>query len=128
MIGIGTDVVDLERFRLVLDRTPTLLDRLFTVGERALADSRRDPIPTLAARFAAKEAVMKVLGVGIGAIDWHDVEVVREESGRPRLVVTGRAAALAAAVGVVSWHLSLSHSALVAIAVAAADRAAQPPG
>ena len=121
MIGLGTDVVDLERFRLVLDRTPTLVDRLFTVGERSLADSRRDPIPTLAARFAAKEAVMKVLGVGIGAIDWHDVEVVREESGQPRLVVTGRAAALAAAAGVGAWHLSLSHSDLVATAVAAAD-------
>jgi holo-[acyl-carrier protein] synthase len=119
--GLGTDVVDLERFRLALDRTPTLLDRLFTVGERELAATRRDPVPTLAARFAAKEAVMKVLGVGIGAIDWHDVEVVREESGRPRLVITGRAAALAATAGVTAWHLSLSHSDLVAIAVAAAD-------
>lgn len=121
MIGLGTDVVDLERFRLALDRTPTLADRLFTAGERSVAASRRDPVPTLAARFAAKEAVMKALGVGIGAIDWHDVEVVREDSGRPRLVVTGRAAALAAAAGVGAWHLSLSHSALVATAVAAAD-------
>ena len=121
MIGLGTDVVDLERFRLALDRTPSLEDRLFTTGERALAASRRDPIPALAARFAAKEAVMKVLGVGLGAIDWHDVEVVREESGRPRLEITGRAAALATKAGVTVWHLSLSHSDLVAIAVAAAD-------
>ncbi len=121
MIGLGTDVVDLERFRTALERTPNLVPRLFTAGERALADSRRDPVPALAARFAAKEAVMKVLGVGLGAIDWHDVEVVREESGQPRLVVTGRAAALAEAAGVAGWHLSLSHSDLVAIAVAAAD-------
>jgi len=119
--GLGTDVVDLERFRRALDRTPNLVPRLFTDGERALAASRRDPVPALAARFAAKEAVMKVLGVGLGAIDWHDVEVVREESGRPRLEVTGRAAALADAAGVTDWHLSLSHSDLVATAVAAAD-------
>lgn len=121
MIGLGTDVVDLDRFRLALGRTPSLRQRLFTAGESELAASRRDPIPTLAARFAAKEAVMKVLGVGLGAIDWHDVEVVRAESGRPRLVVTGRAAALAEIAGVTTWHLSLSHSDLVAIAVAAAD-------
>lgn len=121
MKGLGTDVVDLDRFRAALDRTPRMADRLFTAGERAHAASRRDPVPTLAARFAAKEAVMKVLGVGVGAIDWHDVEVVREDSGRPRLVVTGRAAALAAAAGVGTWHVSLSHSDLVATAVAAAD-------
>jgi holo-[acyl-carrier protein] synthase len=121
VIGLGTDVVDLERFRGALERTPNLLDRLFTPGERAVAEARRDPVPALAARFAAKEAVMKVLGVGLGAIDWHDVEVVREESGRPRLAITGRAAALAAEAGVTTWHLSLSHSDLVAIAVAAAD-------
>jgi holo-[acyl-carrier protein] synthase len=122
VIGLGTDVVDLERFRTALERTPNLVPRLFTEGERALASSRRDPIPALAARFAAKEAVMKVLGVGLGAIDWHDVEVVREESGQPRLRITGRAAARADAAGVTGWHLSLSHSDLVAIAVAAADR------
>jgi holo-[acyl-carrier protein] synthase len=119
--GLGTDVVDLDRFRTALTRTPALADRLFTDGERAHAATRRDPVPTLAVRFAAKEAVMKVLGVGLGAIDWHDVEVVREESGRPRLVVGGRAAALAAEAGVTTWHLSLSHSDLVAIAVAAGE-------
>lgn len=121
MIGLGTDVVDLDRFRLALDRTPSLRDRIFTAGEQAVAAGRRDPVPALAARFAAKEAVMKVLGVGLGAFDWHDVEVVREDSGRPTLRVTGRAAALAEAAGVERWHLSLSHSDLVAMAVAAAS-------
>jgi len=121
MIGLGTDVVDLDRFRLAVTRSPGLVDRLFTSGERDIAAARRDPVPALAARFAAKEAVMKVLGVGLGAIDWHDVEVERERSGRPRLVVTGRASALADAAGVTRWHLSLSHSDLVAVAVAAAE-------
>lgn len=121
MRGLGTDVVDLDRFRTALERTPRLADRLFTDGERAVAAGRRDPVPALAARFAAKEAVMKVLGVGLGAFDFHDVEVVREPSGQPTLRLTGRAAALADEAGVTAWHLSLSHSDLVAVAVAAAD-------
>lgn len=121
MIGLGTDVVDLDRFRTALGRTPALAARLFTDGERAAAAERRDPVPALAARFAAKEAAMKVLGVGLGAVDWHDVEVVRLPSGRPRLQVSGRAAVLADEAGITTWHLSLSHSALVAQAVAAAE-------
>ncbi len=121
MIGLGTDVVDIERFRRVLERTPALRERLFTEGERSVAAERRDPVPALAVRFAAKEAVMKVLGVGLGALDWHDVEVVRERSGRPRLEITGRARALATEAGISTWHLSLSHSDLVAQAVAAGE-------
>lgn len=121
MIGLGTDVVDIDRFRAALTRTPAIEGRLFTTDERAVAAGRRDPAPALAVRFAAKEAVMKVLGVGIGAFDWHDVEVRRARSGRPSLHLTGRAAALADAAGIAGWHLSLSHSDLVATAVAAAD-------
>ncbi|HXH57940.1 holo-ACP synthase [Iamia sp.] len=121
MKGLGTDVVDLDRFRLALARTPRLRERLFTAGERAVADARRDPIPALAVRFAAKEAVMKALGVGLGAFAWHDVEVERATSGRPTLNITGTAATLAAEAGVTAWHLSLSHSDLVAMAVVAAD-------
>lgn len=121
MIGLGTDVVDIDRLRTVLERTPRVADRVFTDGERALAASRRDPVPALAARFAAKEAVMKALGVGLGAFELRDVEVVREPSGRPILRLTGRAAALADEAGVTRWHLSLSHSDLVAIAVVGAE-------
>ena len=68
-------------------------DRLFTAGERAYAARLANPVPSLAARFAAKEAVMKALGVGLGAFDWDDVEVVRRRSGRPGWSSTGRAAA-----------------------------------
>jgi holo-[acyl-carrier protein] synthase len=120
LVGIGTDVVDIDRFREVIGRTPSVVRRVFTEGERSVAEARRDAAPTLAARFAAKEAAMKVLGVGIGEVGWHDVEVVRLPSGRPQLVVTGRAAALAAEQGVGAWHVSLSHSRLVAQAVVAA--------
>ena len=77
MISIGTDVVDLDRFRVALARTPRMVDRVFTEGERAYALRKRDPAERLAARFAVKEATMKALGVGLGAFKFHDVEVVK---------------------------------------------------
>lgn len=121
MLGVGTDLVEVARVRAALGRQPGLRERLFTEEEWAYAQRHRDPMPHLAARFAAKEAVMKALGVGLGAFDFHDVEVRREPSGRPSLHLRGRAAALAATAGVDGWHISLSHSDLVATAVAAAD-------
>lgn len=120
MIGIGTDLVDVERFRLALRRTPRLADRLFSGAEQAYAARRADPTERLAARFAAKEAVMKAMGVGLGAFPLRDVEVVRADSGQPSLVLHGRAAELAAARGVTAWLLSLSHTERVAQAVAVA--------
>lgn len=124
MTTIGLDVVDIDRFRAAVERTPGLVDRLFTTREREVAASRRDPIPSLAARFAAKEAVMKALGVGLGAFDWHDVEVDRAESGAPVLALSGRAAAIADDAGIASWSLSLTHSGLVAAAVVVGVRQA----
>ncbi len=120
VVGIGTDVVDLERFRQVLGRRPSLVTRLFTPGERAYAERRGDPVERYAARFAAKESVLKALGVGLGAADWHDIEVVRDDDGRPSLVLTGRAAALATAAGVGEWKLTLTHGATAAHAIALA--------
>jgi holo-[acyl-carrier protein] synthase len=121
LIGIGVDTVEVERFRAALARTPGMADRLFTARERAYGDRFADPAPRLAARFAAKEAAMKALGVGLGAFGFHDVEVVNAEGGAPSLVVTGAAAALAADRGVTSWLVSLSHSALVAEAMVVAQ-------
>jgi holo-[acyl-carrier protein] synthase len=120
VIGIGVDLVEVDRMRTVLTRTPTLVDRLFTPGERSYAEQTRDPAARFAVRFAAKEAVMKALGVGLGAFDWHDVEVVRTEAGVPSLVVTGRAAELAEAAGVTTWKLTLSHTDSMAEAIAVA--------
>ena len=121
MIGVGLDVVDIERFRTAITRTPGLVPRLLTPAERAYCEQARDPTERYAVRFAAKEAVMKALGVGLGAFDWHHVEVVRAPSGQPSLVLTEKAAALAEEQGVTQWHLSLSHSGTVAEAIAIAE-------
>jgi holo-[acyl-carrier protein] synthase len=120
LVGIGIDSVDIPRFAEVLARRPGLAPRLFTAGEQRYAAGLVNPVPSLAARFAVKEAVMKALGVGLGAFGWADVEVVRAASGAPDLVVTGRAAALASRQGVGSWRLSITHTATVASAVVAA--------
>jgi holo-[acyl-carrier protein] synthase len=114
---IGTDVVDLDRFRLALGRTPRLVDRVFTEGERAYSLRKRDPTERLAARFAVKEATMKALGVGLGAYKFTDVEVTKARSGEPSLRLSGRASELAAARGVSEWRVSITHSDLIAMAV-----------
>ena len=121
MIGIGVDVVEIERFRRSLARTPTMRERLFTAVELAYVAPKSDPVPSLAVRFAAREAVMKALGVGLGAFGFHDVWVRRAESGVPSLVFTGAAAELANAANVRRWHVSLTHSDLVAIAYVIAE-------
>jgi holo-[acyl-carrier protein] synthase len=121
--GIGVDAVDVERFRLVIGRRPALVERLFTETERAYAERSRDPGPRLAVRFAAKEAVLKALGVGIGGAGFRDVEVLRDPEGRPSLALTGRAAALSARRGVRRWHVSLTHTDTVAIASVVAEGA-----
>ncbi len=121
MIGIGVDVVEIERFRRSLERTPTMRERLFTAVELEYVAPKSDPVPSLAARFAAREAVMKSLGVGLGAFGFHDVWVERAVSGAPSLAFSGRAAELAASAGVLRWHLSLTHSDLVAVAYVVAE-------
>jgi holo-[acyl-carrier protein] synthase len=114
IVGVGIDVVDIARFQATLERTPGLLERLFTPAERDLK------ISSLAARFAAKEAAAKALGAP-GDLHWHDAEVSNEASGRPVLSITGTVAARAAELGVVTWHLSLSHDAGIASAVVIAE-------
>jgi holo-[acyl-carrier protein] synthase len=119
--GIGVDAVDVVRFRQVIERRPGIVDRLFTDTERAYAQRSRDPGPRLAVRFAAKEAVLKALGVGVGAAGFRDVEVVRGDNGEPGLALSGRAAALSVGRGVRRWHVSLTHTDTVAVATVVAE-------
>jgi phosphopantetheine--protein transferase-like protein len=108
--GLGIDLVEIDRFRRTLQRRPGLVERLFTEGEREYATRRADPAERFAVRFAAKEAALKSMGVGIGAVDWHDLEVGRDDDGRPTLDVSGRAAVLADSLGITRFELSLTHT------------------
>ncbi|MGH9177039.1 MAG: holo-ACP synthase [Acidimicrobiales bacterium] len=120
VIGLGLDAVEVERFRRVLARTPRVATRLFTEGEQAYGARFADPAPRLAARFAAKEATMKALGVGLGAFDFRDVEVRTAADGSPSLRLSGRAAALAGERGVTALRVSITHTDHLAEAVVAA--------
>jgi holo-[acyl-carrier protein] synthase len=110
IVGVGIDVVDIERFMQTLERTPGLKDRVFTEAEAT------KPPSSLAARFAAKEALAKALGAPAG-MHWRDAEVTTDSDGRPWLEITGTVAERASQLGVQSMHLSLSHDAGIASAV-----------
>ena len=121
VIGVGVDAVDIERLRAMLSRRRHLAARLFTPGELEYAYQAYDPTPRLATRFATKEAVMKALGLGLGAFGFHDVEVVRDGLDAPRLTLHGAAVDLAQVAGVTRWHLSLTHTDSLALAAVVAD-------
>lgn len=121
IVGLGTDLVEIARFRLAMERRGDRLgERLFSDEERAYAYRQKDPAKNLAARFGAKEAVMKALGVGLWKFKLRDVEVVRQRGGAPRVALYGRAQELATERGVRGWHLSLTHTETTALAVAIA--------
>ena len=120
--GIGIDVVEVDRIASAIDRHgELLLARLFTAAERAYCDSQKNPVLHYAARFAAKEAASKALGTGIGGdAGWLDLEVTRDPSGAPRLLLTGAAAEFAKRNGITEVTISLSHASAYAAANAVA--------
>ena len=119
--GHGIDVVEVDRFRESLARTPSMRERLFTPEELADVARAADPVPSLAVRFAAREATMKAMGLGLGAFGFHDVWVERQPSGEPLLRVAGRALELADERGITRWWVSLTHTKLVAMASVIAE-------
>ncbi len=136
VVAVGVDLVDIDRIRRVIERQPRFVDRVYTADERAYCQRRRDPAERFAARFAAKEAVLKALGTGLGGADFADIEVVRRPSGQPELVIRGRAEARAAELGIDGWLISLTHSrhlaqafvAGVAAGLGPSDRVEEPAG
>jgi len=120
IVGVGVDLCEVARMRQTVARTPGFVRRVFTQDEQDYSMRARDPAERLAARFAAKEAVLKALGAGIGSSPLRDVEVVRAPSGAPTVVLHGAAAALAAERGVTAWKVSLTHTKTMAEAVAIA--------
>lgn len=122
--GLGVDIVEIGRMADALRRRPRLKERLFSAEERAYCDRRNRPEVHYALRFAAKEAVLKALGTGFSGMKFTDVEVLRDQGGRPVPRLSGRAAEVAEEIGVVEMHLSLSytHTTAVASAVAITER------
>lgn len=120
IIGIGVDIVDVERFKWMIRRTPDLVDRLFTPGEQRTPDDRPRSAESLAARFAAKEAVVKALGE-VASLRPGDCEVVVGENGKPGVQLTGRLSELADLRGVIRWHVSLAHDGGQAVAYVIAE-------
>jgi holo-[acyl-carrier protein] synthase len=114
IIGVGIDVVDVARFIDTLERTPRLREKLFTPEERDL------PANSLAARFAAKEAIAKALGAP-GDLQWHDATIHRTVGGPPQVELRGTVQARADALGIARWHVSISHDAGIASAMAIAE-------
>jgi len=119
IVGIGVDVVDLARFEASVARTPGLLPRLFGESERVLNGTAR-ALPSLAARFAAKEALIKAMGDSAG-VRWHDMAVVSDRLRNPTFEVYNSLAVIVAARGITRLHLSMSHDAGVAIAYVIAE-------
>jgi holo-[acyl-carrier protein] synthase len=122
IVGIGVDLVDIPRFERSLARTPRLLERLFAASERPM------PAHSLAARYAAKEALIKALG-GSDGVHWTEIEIMSEPSGRPRFALAGSTAEVVADRGITVLHLSLSHDAGLATAYVVAESvSAAAPG
>lgn len=121
-VGLGVDIVEIERMRAVLERTPAFARKVFTPDEQAYCNAKANPATHYAARFAAKEAVCKALGTGILAhgVRMTDVEVVRDSRGKPAVALHGRAAEAACAQGVIDVPLSLTYTHNVAVANAVA--------
>ncbi len=120
VIGVGTDVVDVPRFREVMSRTPTILDRLFTDDERAWCERSRDPAERFAVRFAAKEAVSKAMRTGLSRFPIRQIEVVRGQDGEPSIRLGPKGQRVADDLGIGRFEISLSHSETTAIAMCVA--------
>lgn len=121
IVGIGVDVADIARLEGALARTPALADRLFAESERG------QPLRSLASCFAAKEAAAKALGAPPG-LRWADVILAHDDQGRPVLETRGTVAAVAARMGVTSWHVSISHDAGICVAMVVAEGCGREPG
>ncbi len=126
IVGVGTDLTEIERVKRSVERFGSrFLDRIYTPGEIAYCMRKKDAAESLAARFAAKEAAAKALGTGISrGVSWQEFEVRREPGGRPGLWLSGRAAELAADLGIDRLSLSLTHTRDLAMAFVVAEQVA----
>lgn len=108
-VRVGVDLVEISRIASALQR-PSFATRCFTDAERSYCDAAINSAERYAVRFSAKEAVLKALGVGLGGVAWHDIEIVRLDSGEPCLRVSGRGTELAESFGITDWLITMTHS------------------
>lgn len=120
IVGVGVDIVGIERFSRSIERTPALVNRLFAPSEREHRDGRPRTAGSLAARFAAKEALIKAFGDSHD-FRWHDMIVRADDEGNPAFVLTGSVSAMAQRRGIATLHLSISHDAGMACAFVVAE-------
>jgi holo-[acyl-carrier protein] synthase len=112
ILGIGVDLVEIDRIKKILEKTgERFCERILTENERSYCKSFSNPAPCIAARFAAKEAFLKAIGTGLSVdMSWHDIEVSKEENGRPGLNISGGVLKTAKKIGADQFHLSITHS------------------
>lgn len=119
---IGVDIIEIERVKRAVERTPRFLDRVFTSRELGYCMKKANPYPSLAARFAAKEALRKLHPAFIAGVRFHDLEVLPGEDGRPQVYLHGEAEHRCRIEGIGGISISLSHSREQAIATAIAKK------
>ena len=123
IFGVGTDIMQISRMRTALSRTPALMQRILTPTEQKTCNDSSDPALFMAKRFAAKEAVVKALGTGIGrGVSWQNVEITHNSAGQPQVVLSGGAQKLSVDQGVVNVHLSYSDEKDYIVAFAVAEK------
>lgn len=116
--GIGTDLIEIVRIQRAIEKNPHFMERVYTANEIAYCQRKKNVWQSFAARFAAKEAVSKALGTGIGPVGLMEIEILNAENGQPEVVLHGKALQLAADRNIQRVHISLSHSEAYAMATA----------
>ena len=118
IFGLGTDMVEISRIQKAIEKNPRFLQKVYTEKEIAYCQRKRNPWQSFAARFAAKEAVSKAMGTGLGKIGLTEIEVVNQPSGQPQIILHGAARMFASERRLGRVHISLSHSEVYAVATA----------
>ncbi|NLW24888.1 MAG: holo-ACP synthase [Clostridia bacterium] len=117
LIGIGTDIIEIERIKKAIQTRPKLLERVFTKDELEYCQGKGNFFASLAARFAAKEAVSKALGTGFRGFKWQDIGIINDHLGKPQVIIKGKVKDKAEELGVTRIELSLSHCREFAVAM-----------
>lgn len=119
--GIGIDIIEIDRIRRAIEKNDKFIDRVFTVNEKKAFEEKNHSPQTIAGYFAAKEAVSKALGTGISNMQWKDIEILKDPSGKPYVRLYNNAENLAYSIGIDKIFISISHSRENAVALAIAD-------